>query len=178
MLIVAGGLIGGAYYIGMSHSIKPVPQNSVVTPTPQPTSQPKPSMIVESSNNSIKDYITFAKPTNWTEKIDVRPNFMIFTSSDLAITIQRREDDPKLAIDQVLHPLHPEESLDSDVKLTKVSSLEAISFHYNFEGHAYTFVIAQPPKYVWQIDITSKNLATENSHRTEIDSFINSIVIR
>jgi len=62
--------------------------------------------------------------------------------------------------------------------MTKVSGLESVSFHHDFEGHSLIYVIAQQPNIVWQIGITSKNLTTENLHRNEIDSFINSIVIK
>jgi hypothetical protein len=130
--------------------------------------------------NSIENLITYKLPSGWIKKEYAHslPNLIYLQAPPwAAIEIERYANkNPQSEIDKVLHPKYPNESQYSDIKLMKIGGYNAVSFHYDFEGHFYSINVAQE-NFNWLITV-STDLSSENQHRSEIDSFINSIKLK
>lgn len=129
-------------------------------------------------NDPITNHITFTKPDSWNARPTSDSNHLIFASSDLTTTISQTSGDTNQAIDNALHPTGEQANYNSDITQITISKLKAVSYHNNYEGHGKTWIIVQDPNTIYQIDINSKDQATEDMHKAEIDAFISSITIK
>ena len=137
---------------------------------------------------SITEYFTYTLPPGWKKQSEDRGEGSIeFSSSDykvgedagyimqgVSMRVSRDIVSQNKTLQEVVNEYKSPDTKTNDIQPAQIGGLPGLMRHDNWEGHYQIFYVVKD-KFLWRLTASTVNLADENKHRQEIDTFINSI---